>query len=94
MTTFENACELYWALDSLLNLIQSGKIKTPSLKELLGNRSMASLPVDEHGNSVWPDMWNNLTPAQWEDMKIIMAIAKAEAVWAAFRGTYERGETQ
>jgi hypothetical protein len=88
MTDKENARELYNALDSLLDLIKSGKIKSPSLKSVVGDRSLASLPMDSHGNSLWPDLWKNLSPEQWADVEILMAITKAEAVRGAFRETY------
>ena len=88
MTDKENARELYNALDSLLDLIKSGKIKSPSIKKVLNIESAAALPMDEHGNSVCPDLWKNLSPEQWADVEILMAITKAEAVRGAFRETY------
>jgi len=79
MTDKENARELYNALDRVLDLIKSGKIKSPSLKKVLGDRSVSSLPIDSHGSSLWPDLWKNLSPEQWGDMEILMVLAKVEA---------------
>jgi len=44
--------------------------------------------MDSHGNSLWPDLWKNLSAEQWADVEILMEITKAEAVREAFRETY------
>jgi len=65
MTDKEAARELYNALDRVLELLKSGKVRLPSLKKVLGGRSMSSLPLDESGSSLRPDLWKPLSPEQW-----------------------------
>jgi len=77
MTDKENAFELYMALASLLDLIKSGKIKTPSIKNVVGDRSLSSLPRDSHGSSLWPDLGCNSFSSCWKPPEALRGVPSA-----------------
>jgi len=83
MADKENARELYNALVKMLDLFKSGKVPLPSIKKLVGGRSMLSLTLHPD-----PNLWRNLSPEQHADVSVLMVIAEVEAVLEAHRKTY------